>query len=74
VETRATDVAAHLAFFLFHWAFIHVDIKDGKVWIQHNMTDQPIAEELVALGIPQDQIVLGFHPPYVRPHTGFAVN
>ena len=53
---------------------LHIDIKDGKVWIQQNMTDQHVAEELVALGIPPGKIVLGFHPPYVRPHTGFAVN
>lgn len=55
-------------------SILHIDIKDGKIWIQHNMTDQPVAEELVALGIPKEQIVLGFHPPYVRPYTGFAVN
>ena len=45
---------------------LHIDIKEGKVWIQHNMTDQRVAEELVALGIPQENIVLGFHPPYMR--------
>ncbi|MBV7338120.1 XisI protein [Chloroflexi bacterium TSY] len=55
-------------------SILHIDIKEDKVWIQHNMTDQPVAEELVALGIPPDKIVLGFHPVYVRPHTGFAVN
>ena len=53
---------------------IHIDIKGDKVWLQHNMTDQKIAEELVALGIPQDRIVLGFQPPYARKYTGFAVN
>ncbi len=29
--------------------------------------------ELVAAGVPQNKIVLGFHPPDVRPHTEYAV-
>ncbi|MCE7981459.1 MAG: XisI protein [Caldilinea sp. CFX5] len=53
---------------------IHIDIKGDKVWLQHNMTDQKIAEDLVALGIPKDRIVLGFQPPYARKYTEFAVN
>lgn len=32
-----------------------------------------ITEELVQAGIPKDHIVLAFHPPYVREHTGYAV-
>ena len=54
-------------------SILHIDIKDGKIWIQHNMTDQPVAEELVALGVSKEQIVLGFRPAYVRPYTEFAV-
>jgi hypothetical protein len=53
---------------------LHIDIKGDKVWIQHNGTELPVAEELVALGIPQDSIVLGFHAPYKRQFTEFAVN
>ncbi|NES01611.1 MAG: XisI protein [Okeania sp. SIO2F4] len=33
-----------------------------------------IANDLVNAGLPKSQIVLGFHPPEVRPHTEFAVN
>jgi hypothetical protein len=52
----------------------HLDIKpDGKVWLAANNTDVLVAEELVKRGIPASDIVLGFQPPYVRPHTGFAV-
>jgi hypothetical protein len=36
-------------------------------------TEDGIANELVTSGIPKDAIVLGFHEPSVRPHTGFAV-
>src|SRR5437660_7556920 len=56
-----------------HGSVIHIDIVDGKIWIQHDGTSRPVAEELVAAGIPRDDIVLGFHPAEVRHHTGFAV-
>ncbi len=57
-----------------HGSVIHLDIIDGKVWIQHDGTNRPVAEELLAEGIPRDDIVLGFHPARVRHLTGFAVN
>lgn len=53
---------------------IHIDIIDNKVWLQQNLTDLLVAEDLVALGIPKDHIVLGFQPMYMRRHTEFAVN
>jgi len=52
---------------------IHIDIKDGKIWIQHNGTDYDFIEDLVEKGIPKDDIVLAFHAPYKRKYTGFAV-
>jgi hypothetical protein len=57
-----------------HGSVIHLDIIDGKVWIQHDGTDRPVAEELLAAGIPREDIVLAFHPARVRHLTGFAVN
>jgi hypothetical protein len=56
-----------------HGTVVHIDIIDGKVWIQHDGTNRPVAEELMAAGIPPEDIVLGFHPSDVRPFTGFAV-
>jgi hypothetical protein len=56
-----------------HGAVIHVDIRDGKVWIQHDGTEDGIAEELVRAGIPREHIVLAFHHPDKRKHTSFAV-
>jgi hypothetical protein len=52
---------------------LHLDIKDGKIWIQHDGTEIGIANELVKLGVPKEDIVLAFHEPFVRPYTGFAV-
>lgn len=55
-----------------HGSVIHLDIKDGKIWVQHDATNRPIAEELVAAGIPKQDIVLGFHPAHLRQYTGYA--
>jgi hypothetical protein len=51
---------------------IHIDIKDGKLWIQWDGTDDAVAEELVERGIPKSDIVIGFHMPYKRQFTEFA--
>jgi hypothetical protein len=56
-----------------HGCVIHLDIIGGKVWIQHDGTNWPVADELLAAGIPREDIVLGFHPPNVRRYTHFAV-
>jgi hypothetical protein len=56
-----------------HGSVLHLDIRAGKIWIQHDGTEDGIAEELVKAGIPRDQIVLAFKPPEIRPHTDFAV-
>ena len=54
-------------------AFLHLDVIDGKVWIQFNGTDQSVAEELVRAGIPREDIVLGEKPPEIRQFTGYGV-
>ena len=56
-----------------HGCVLHIDIKNGKIWIQHDGTEEGVADELVRLGVPKDQIVLAFHSPYKRQFTGFAV-
>ena len=56
-----------------HGSIIHIDIRDGKVWIEHNGADARIGEELVAAGIPRNDIVLGFHPAELRPQTSYGV-
>ncbi|HLP91413.1 MAG TPA: XisI protein [Nostocaceae cyanobacterium] len=52
---------------------MHFDIKDGKIWIQENRTDTDVGEELVKMGIPKEDIILGLHPPYKRPYTDYGV-
>jgi XisI protein len=53
---------------------IHVDLKnDGKIWIQRDRTESGIANELVAVGVPKENIVLAFKSPYLRQFTEFAI-
>ena len=52
---------------------LHLDIKDGKIWLQHNGTEDDIPAELVKMGIPKTDIVVGFHSPFKRQFTEYAV-
>jgi hypothetical protein len=51
----------------------HLDILDGKIWIQNDGTNRPIAVELERSGVPKEDIVLGFHSAENRTHTGYGV-
>ncbi len=51
---------------------IHFDIKDGKIWLQQNLTDQNPAEELIAMGVSREDIILGLQPPYKRQYTNYG--
>ncbi len=52
---------------------LHLDIKDDKIWVQHDGTEIGIVSDLEALGVPKQDIVLGFHAPYKRKYTDYAV-
>ena len=52
---------------------LHLDIIHNKIWIQQDGTEVGIANELVELGVPKQDIVLGFDPPNMRQLTEFAV-
>ena len=56
-----------------HGTIVHAEIRNGKIWIHYDGTEDGITDELVAAGVPKDHIVLAFHPPHIRPHTGYAV-
>jgi hypothetical protein len=56
-----------------HGCLIHLDIINGKVWIQRDGTEDGIGYDLEAAGIPKSDIVPAFHPESVRVHTGYAV-
>jgi len=56
-----------------HFCLIHIDIIAGKIWIQRDGTEDGVAYEIEAAGVPKSDIVLAFHSESVRPHTGYAV-
>jgi hypothetical protein len=55
-----------------HGCLAHMDIINGKIWIQRDGTEEGMAVDLVRAGIPKHDIVLAFHPPHRRPHTEYA--
>jgi hypothetical protein len=54
-------------------SIVPVDLIDGKVWIQENMTDLDIAKVLVQEGIQPSQIVLGFYSRSQRQLGNYAI-
>ena len=52
---------------------MHFDIKDGKIWLQQNLTDRDPAEELVEMGVPKGDIILGLQMPSKRLYTDYGV-
>ncbi|MBK8433400.1 MAG: XisI protein [Chloroflexi bacterium] len=52
---------------------IQLDLINDKIWIQQDYTETGVAYDLEAAGVPKQDIVLAFHEPAVRPHTGYAV-
>lgn len=44
---------------------LHIDICGDRVWIQQDETATGVTNELIEMGIPQEDIILGFVPPSV---------
>jgi hypothetical protein len=56
-----------------HYCLVHIEIHDGKIWIERDNTEDGVATDLMRAGVPKERIVLAFHRPDVRAHSGFAV-
>jgi hypothetical protein len=52
---------------------LFVRLREGKFWIEEDLTEDGIATELMKAGVPKADIVLAFQPPELRPLTDFAV-
>ncbi|WP_414548353.1 XisI protein [Anabaena sp. CCY 0017] len=57
-----------------HGIILHIDIKNGKIWVQHDGTERGITQDLLDLSVPKQDIVLAFHSPMRRKYTDFAVS
>lgn len=52
---------------------VFVRLRNGKIWIDDDWTEEGITKDLLAAGVPKEDIVLGFQHPEMRPLTDFAV-
>lgn len=50
----------------------HLRVKDEKIWIETDLTEQGIATDLLNADVPKEDIVLAFHEPSMRKFTEFA--
>lgn len=55
-----------------HGCLVHIEIINGKVWVQRDDTESGVTYALVEAGIPKEHIVLGFQEPSVRQFTDYA--
>jgi len=80
VQTIFDDQQDHYQLLYVGWrgnkrdfgCILHLDIKCGKIWIQHDGTEEGIANRLVEMGVPNQDIILAFHDPYIRQFTDFG--
>ena len=52
---------------------IHIDIRNEKFWIQYDGIENGVANDLIELGVPKQDIVLAFKSASLRQYTDFAV-
>jgi len=52
---------------------LYLHLKNDKIWIEEDWTEDGIATDLLRAKIANTQIVLAFHHPDKRPYTEFAV-
>jgi XisI protein len=67
------DVGWRKKRFRVHGTLVHVEIINGKFWIQYDGIEGGITAELEEAGVPKSDIVLAFHEPALRKYTDYAV-
>jgi hypothetical protein len=83
IETLAVcdETAGHYMLIEIGWqpprriynVIFHLRIRDDKIWIEQDWTEQGVARELLEAGVPPDRIELGFQPPEIRPYPELAL-
>lgn len=56
-----------------HSTILHLRIVAEKFWIERDETEEGITEDLLALGVSKQDIVLGFQHPVDRKLSEFAI-
>ena len=57
-----------------YFNLVHIDIINGKIWLQYDGTEHGIGYLVEDMGVAKDDIVPAFHPENVRIHTGYGIN
>jgi len=46
---------------------LHLGLHENKIWIEQDWTEDGIATELLKVGIPNKDIILGIYPTGITP-------
>ena len=57
----------------FYNPLAHVDIIDGKIWIQRDGTEESLPVMLMEKGVPKEHIVVAYRHPLDQKLMGFAM-
>ena len=57
-----------------HSSVMHLDIIDGKIWVQNDNTERGVVNVLEEQGVPKSDIVIGYFVPIMREYAGYAVS
>jgi hypothetical protein len=57
----------------FRGTTVYLRIRNGKIWVEEDWLEDGIVQELVAAGVPKEEIILAFQHPEMRSFTEFAV-
>lgn len=76
----ADDVKGHYVWLGLGWEngkrqnhqIVNIRIRNEKIYIEEDLTEEGIATDLLNEGVPKKDIVLAFHEPSERQHTEFA--
>lgn len=52
---------------------LYLRLRHNKIWVEEDWLEEGIVKDLLAAGVPKEDIVLAFHHPETRPYTEFAV-
>ena len=53
---------------------VYVHLKNNKIYIEEDWTEEGIANKLIREGVPKEEIVLAFYSPEHRKFTDCAIS
>ena len=52
--------------------YLSLRLRNDKIYVEEDWTDSSIVDDLLASGVPKEDIVLAWQPPEMRQYTEFA--